>query len=62
MKDLGDGYWELNEKTYSVENKKKKKSFSLGDPLKVTLMKADRENNTLDFMLAKEVKENKKKK
>lgn len=52
MKDLGNGYWELNEKKYSVENKKGGESFSLGDPIKVTLVKADVENNTLDFKLA----------
>jgi ribonuclease R len=52
MRDLGTQYFELNPKTYSVESKDKKITFSLGDPITVTLVKADRENNTLDFKLA----------
>ena len=52
MKDLGTDFFELNPKKYSVESKNKKTSFSLGDPIKVTLVKADIENSTLDFKLA----------
>ena len=53
MKDLGDDYFELNEKTFSVSGRKTKKTFSLGDKIKVKLSSADKVNNTLDFELVK---------
>ncbi len=52
MRDLGKDFFELNPKKYAVESKNKKTNFSLGDPIKVTLIKADKENSTLDFKLA----------
>ncbi|MCI5108527.1 MAG: ribonuclease R [Candidatus Pacebacteria bacterium] len=49
IKDLGDDYFELDQKTYSVVGRKTKKKFSLGDEVKFRVTGADVERKMLDF-------------
>ncbi len=53
ISNLGNDFFSLDKKTYSVVGRNSKQKFSLGDPVKVKLVKADTENNNLDFELAK---------
>lgn len=49
LKDMTDDFYELNEKLYAVVGQKSGKKYSLGDKVRVKLMKADTERKTLDF-------------
>ncbi len=51
MKDLGEDYFELDEKSYCVVGRKTKKKYRLGDKVSVKLVNADLDNRTLDFSL-----------
>ncbi len=54
LDSLASDFFELDKKTYSIRGKKTGKTYSLGDPIKVKLIRADVENNNLDFTLAEE--------
>lgn len=51
LRDLGDDFYELNEKLYAVIGKNTGKKFALGDNVRVRLASADPERKTLDFAL-----------
>ncbi|MSU54944.1 MAG: ribonuclease R [Candidatus Taylorbacteria bacterium] len=51
LRDLGDDYYVLEEKTYSLVGEKTKKRFSLGDKIKFKVSGADIERKTLDYSL-----------
>ncbi len=51
MKDLTDDYYVADTKNYRLVGEKKKRVFSLGDPLRVRLVGANLEERTLDFAL-----------
>ncbi|MSR78900.1 MAG: ribonuclease R [Candidatus Taylorbacteria bacterium] len=51
IRDLGDDYFKLEEKTYSLVGEKTKKRFSLGDTVKFKVVSADIERKTLDYAL-----------
>ncbi|MEI6420408.1 MAG: ribonuclease R, partial [bacterium] len=53
IRSLPDDYYALNEKTYSLIGQKTKKTYRLGDKVKVKLMGADLERKTLDYELVK---------
>lgn len=50
---LGDDYFQLNEKKYSIIGEKTGKTFSLGDTVKVKIEKIDLEKKNIDLGLAK---------
>lgn len=52
IRDLGDDFYTLDEKNYRLIGQRKKKRYTLGDAVKVKLMRADILNRQLDFVLA----------
>jgi len=51
ISELGDDYYNLDKKTYSIIGEKTKKKFSLGDQVKFKVVDANPEKRTLDFVL-----------
>lgn len=51
MRDLGDDFYELDEKHYALLGTRTRKKLSLGDRVRVKLTKADLDARTLDFVL-----------
>ena len=49
IKDVGDDYFEYDEKHYQLLGKRTRKSYRLGDPIKVKLMAARIAEKELDF-------------
>ena len=52
MRDLGDDYYEFDEKNYCLIGRKHHRKFSLGDPVKIKVARANLEKKQLDFTLA----------
>ncbi len=51
LRDLGDDYWSLDEKNYTVIGQKSKKKYTLGDIVKFKVVGADLEKRVLDYIL-----------
>jgi len=51
MRDLTDDYYEFDEKTYSLIGHGSKRRFSLGDPLRIRVVRANLEKKQLDFTM-----------
>lgn len=51
VKDLGDDFYTLNEKTYTIKGEKTGKTFRLGDTVKFKVISADMERRVLDYAL-----------
>lgn len=51
ISELGDDYYNLDKKTYSIVGEKTKKKFTLGDKVKFKIVDANLERRTLDFVL-----------
>ncbi|HEY4505947.1 MAG TPA: ribonuclease R [Candidatus Paceibacterota bacterium] len=51
--EIGDDYYELDEKNYQLIGTKTKRKFRLGDKLKVKVAKVDIESKSLDFTLVR---------
>jgi len=49
IRTLGDDYYILDEKTYSIRGERTKKVFRLGDAVRVRLARADLDRRQLDF-------------
>lgn len=47
---IGDDFYTLDKKTYSIKGERSKKSYTLGDKVRVKLTGADLDNKTLDFV------------
>ncbi len=54
MRDLGNDYYEFDEKNYCLIGRRHHKKFSLGDPIKIKVARANLEKKQLDFVLAEE--------
>ena len=52
MRDLGNDYYEFDEKNYCLIGRRHHQKFSLGDPLKIKVARANLEKKQLDFILA----------
>jgi len=50
IRDLADDYYEFDEKTYSLVGAGKKHRYSLGDPMKIKVARANLERKQLDFV------------
>lgn len=50
IKDVGDDYFEYDEKNYQLLGRRTRKSFRLGDPIKVKLVTARLAEKELDFV------------
>ncbi len=51
IRDLDDDYYEFDEKNYCLRGRKKKRIYSLGDPITIRVAKANLEKKQLDFIL-----------
>ncbi len=51
IKDLGDDFFQLDEKTYTIKGEKTGKKFTLGDKIKFKVVSADMERRVLDYAL-----------
>lgn len=51
LKELGDDFYTLNEKTYTVKGEKTGKTFRLGDDVKFKVVSADMDRRVLDYAL-----------
>ncbi len=51
LNTLGDDYYELQPKKYRIVGQRKKKVYSLGDPVRMKLMGADLDRKTIDWAL-----------
>lgn len=51
MRDLGDDYYEFDEKNYCLIGRKRHQKFSLGDPVQIKVARANLEKKQLDFVL-----------
>lgn len=49
IRDLGDDYYEFDEKNYCLRGRRKKKEYRLGDPIKIKVARANLERKQLDF-------------
>ncbi|MGL5938535.1 MAG: ribonuclease R [Phocaeicola sp.] len=54
MRDLGDDYYDFDEKNYCVIGRRHHKKYSLGDPIRIQVAKANLERKQLDFTLVEE--------
>lgn len=54
MRDLGNDYYEFDEKNYCLIGRRHHRKFSLGDPVKIKVARANLEKKQLDFVLADE--------
>lgn len=51
ISNMHDDYYHFNEKLYSLIGERKRKVYRLADPVKVKLIKVNKEERTLDFLL-----------
>lgn len=51
IRDLGDDYYEFDEKNYCLIGRRTHKIYSLGDPIRIQVAKANLEKKQLDFTL-----------
>lgn len=54
MRDLGNDYYEFDEKNYCLIGRRHHRKFSLGDPVKIKVARANLEKKQLDFTLVDE--------
>jgi len=54
IRDLDDDFYEFDEKNYCLRGRRNKRTYSLGDPLKIKVAKANLERKQLDFALVEE--------
>lgn len=52
MRDLGEDYYDFDEKNYCLIGRKRHKRFSLGDPVRIKVARANLEKKQLDFTIA----------
>jgi ribonuclease R len=51
MRDLTDDFYEFDEKTYSIVGQRNKHRYTLGDEVKIRVVRANLEKKQLDFTL-----------
>lgn len=54
ISNMHDDYYQFNEKLYSLVGENSRKVYRLADPVRVKLIKVNKDERTLDFLLAKE--------
>lgn len=52
IRDLDDDYYEFDEKNYCLRGRRHHRTYSLGDPMKVRVARANLEKKQLDFAIA----------
>jgi len=51
LRDIGDDFYELNEKQYSLIGKKTKRKFQLGDKVQIKVKRVDLDQKQIDYAL-----------
>ena len=51
LKDLGNDFWEVDKKTYTVKSQGSGKTITLGDTIRVRLRGVDMDLKTIDFVV-----------
>ena len=51
IRDLGDDYYEFDEKNYCLRGRRKHRTYSLGDTITIKVARANLEKKQLDFAL-----------
>ncbi|MCF8224122.1 MAG: ribonuclease R [Bacteroidales bacterium] len=59
IRDLDDDFYEYDEKNYCIRGRYKGTEYTLGNPIKISVVKADLQKKQLDFVIAEEGKEEK---
>lgn len=54
MRELDDDFYEFDEKNYCLRGRRNKKTYQLGDKIKIKVVKANLERKQLDFTLVEE--------
>jgi len=54
IRDLDDDFYEFDEKNYCLRGRRQKRTYSLGDPIKIKVARANLERKQLDFALIEE--------
>lgn len=54
MRELDDDYYVFDEKNYCLKGRRSKKKYTLGDKLRVKLIRIDSERSELDFIVVEE--------
>lgn len=54
IRDLDDDFYEFDEKNYCLRGRRNKRTYSLGDPLKIKVARANLERKQLDFALVED--------
>lgn len=54
IRDLDDDYYEFDEKNYCLRGRRNKRTYSLGDPIKIKVARANLERKQLDFALVED--------
>ena len=54
ISNMHDDYYQFNDKMYSLVGERRKKVYRLSDPVKVKLIKVNKEARTMDFILVNE--------
>lgn len=52
MRDLGEDYFDFDEKNYRLVSHRRRKVYALGDPIRIKVARASLEKRQLDFTLA----------
>ena len=55
MRDLGNDFYEFDEKNYCLIGRRHHQKFSLGDPIKIKVARANLAKKQLDFVLAESI-------
>ena len=53
LSSLGDDFYKLEPKTYSIIGEKTKRTFTLGQKIKIKLVSADLDRKTMDYEIVK---------
>lgn len=54
MRTLQDDYYEFDEANYCIAGRRKQRKFTIGDAVRIRIMRANLERKQLDFELADE--------
>lgn len=54
IRDIGDDFYQLDKKTYSLVGQKTKKTYRLGDKIKFKVVAADLDKKTLDYKIVED--------
>jgi ribonuclease R len=54
IRELDDDYYEFDEKNYCLKGRRNHKCYRLGDPVTISVTRANLERKQLDFSLVKE--------